>query len=89
MQTFHLVSKSEPLVIYFTAFALRPGSVIVHFILYFKTAVTPEKGLENLRAAISSNDSYADFPAKDLLPLSDESTTSATPGSPKPIGIKE
>ena len=64
-------------------FAFRPGSVIVYFILYFKTAVTPEKGIENLRVAISSDGTFGDFQAEDLVLLSDESTTSTTPTGTK------
>ena len=64
-------------------FAFRPGSVIVYFILYFKTAVTPEKGIENLRVAISSGGTYGDFQAEDLVLLSGESTTSTTPTGTK------
>ncbi|XP_067052294.1 fibroblast growth factor receptor 2-like isoform X2 [Acropora muricata] len=57
---------------------LRPGSVIVFFILYFKTAVTPEKGIENLRVAISANNTFGDFQAKDLVLQSEESTKATT-----------
>ena len=66
--------------------AFRPGSVIVYFILYFKTAVTPEKGIENLRIAISSNGTFGDFQAKDSILMSEESTTSTkTTGTGHPI----
>lgn len=65
-------------------FSFRPGSVIVYFVLYFKTAVTPEKGLENLRVVIYSNGTFGRYKAGDLVPLSNKSTTSTTP-----TGIKE
>ncbi|XP_015765383.1 PREDICTED: platelet-derived growth factor receptor alpha-like isoform X2 [Acropora digitifera] len=55
---------------------LRPGSVIVYFILFFKTAVTPEKGIQNLRIALSSNNTFGNFRAKDLVLMSEEGTTS-------------
>ncbi|XP_067030240.1 fibroblast growth factor receptor 2-like isoform X4 [Acropora muricata] len=58
---------------------LRPGSVIVYFILYFKTAMNREKGIENLRVTISSNGTFGDFQAKDLFLNTEESTKSATP----------
>ncbi|XP_015755460.1 PREDICTED: fibroblast growth factor receptor 3-like [Acropora digitifera] len=57
---------------------LRSGSVIVFFILYFKTAVTPEKGIENLRLFISANNTFGDFPAKDLVLQPAEGTKSTT-----------
>ncbi|XP_015779885.1 PREDICTED: fibroblast growth factor receptor homolog 1-like [Acropora digitifera] len=57
---------------------LRPGSVIVYFILYFEAAVTPDKGIENLRVAISSNGTFGDFQAKDLVLHSEERTKSTT-----------
>lgn len=60
-------------------FSLRPGSVIVYFVLYFKTAVTPEKGLENLKIVISTNGTFGRYKARDLFSLSDKSTTSTTP----------
>ncbi|XP_074634741.1 uncharacterized protein LOC141893241 [Acropora palmata] len=59
---------------------LRPGSVIVHFILHFKTDVTREKGLKNLWVAISSNGTFGGIEAEYV---SDESATSPTPASPK------
>ncbi|KAK2547157.1 hypothetical protein P5673_033060, partial [Acropora cervicornis] len=58
---------------------LRPGGVIVEFIRYFKTALTPEKGLENLRAVISSNGTFGRYKAGALVPLSDKNTTITTP----------
>jgi len=58
---------------------LRPGSVIVYFVLYFKTALTPEKGLENLKIVISTNGTFGRYKARDLLSLSDRSTASTTP----------
>ncbi|XP_015748651.1 PREDICTED: hemicentin-2-like [Acropora digitifera] len=58
---------------------LRPGSVIVYFVLYFNTALTPEKGLENLKIVISTNGTFGRYKARDLLSLSDRSTTSTTP----------
>ena len=67
--------------------AFRPGSVIVYFILYFKTAVTPKKGIENLRVAISSNGTFGDFQAKDLDLISEESTKSTTPKGIMALGI--
>ena len=51
--------------------------------MYFKTAMNPEKGIENLRVTISSNGTFGDFQAKDLALNIEESTESATP-----IGIK-
>ncbi|XP_044164816.1 fibroblast growth factor receptor 2-like isoform X1 [Acropora millepora] len=57
---------------------LSPGSVIVYFILYFKTAVTAEKGIENLRVAVSSTGTFGDFQAKNLVLISDKSTKSTT-----------
>ena len=68
-------------------FAFRPGSVIVYFILYFKTAMNPEKGIENLRVTIFSNDTFGDFQAKDLALNIEESTESATPIGLKGLGI--
>jgi len=68
-------------------FAFRPGSVIVFFILYFKTAVTPEKGIENLRVAISANNTFGDFQAKDLVLQSEESTKPTTTTGIKGLGI--
>ncbi|XP_067030223.1 uncharacterized protein [Acropora muricata] len=56
---------------------LSPGSVIVHFTLSFKTAVTLENGLENLRVAISTG-TFGDFEAF-WVPVSNKSTTSTTP----------
>ena len=70
------------LLLFLLIFAFRPGSVIVYFTLSFKTAVTLEKGLENLRVAIS-NGTFGDFQAKDLVPLSNKSTTSTTPTGTK------
>jgi len=57
---------------------LRPGSVIIFFILYFKSAVTTEKGIENLRVAISANNTFGDLQAKDLVLQSEDSTKSTT-----------
>ena len=62
-------------------FAFRPGSVIVYFTLSFKTAVTLEKGLENLRVAIS-NGIFGDFQVF-WGPVSNKSTTSTTPTGTK------
>ena len=62
----------------FVDFCFRPGSVIVYFILYFEAAVTPDKGIENLRVAISSNGTFGDFQAKDLVLHSEERTKSTT-----------
>lgn len=58
--------------------AFSPGSVIVYFVLYFKTAVTPEKGIENLRVAVSSNGTFGDFQAKNLVLISEKRTKSTT-----------
>ncbi|XP_067029817.1 fibroblast growth factor receptor 3-like isoform X4 [Acropora muricata] len=72
---------------------LRPGSVIVHFTLYFKTAVTPEKGIDNLRVAISSNGSFGSFQAWDLVLNSEESTkstaTTGAIGNKRPYEVAE
>ncbi|XP_067032626.1 fibroblast growth factor receptor 3-like isoform X6 [Acropora muricata] len=57
---------------------LRRGSVIVHFILYFKTDLTPEKGIENLRVAISANDTIGDFQVEELVIYTRKSTNSTT-----------
>ncbi|XP_044167458.1 uncharacterized protein LOC114951266 isoform X2 [Acropora millepora] len=57
---------------------LRRGSVIVHFNLYFKTAVTPEKGTENLRVAISANGTFGDFQVEKLVIYSKKRTNSTT-----------
>ena len=57
------------------------------FILYFKTAVTPEKGIEKLRVAISSNGTFGDFQAKNLVLMSEESTKSTTTTGIKGLGI--
>ena len=62
----------------FVDFCFRPGSVIVYFILYFEATVTPDKGIENLRVAISSNGTFGDFQAKDLVLHSEERTRSTT-----------
>ena len=70
-------------------FACSRGSVIVEFILYIKSAKTQENRLEKLKAAISANGTFGRYKAKDLVLLSDEITTSTTPGSPKPTGIRE
>ena len=67
--------------------AFRPGSVIVYFILYFKTAVTPEKGIENLRVAVSSNGTFGNFQAKNLVLMSEESTKSTTTAGIKGLRI--
>lgn len=48
--------------------------------------MTREKGLDNLRVAVSSNGTFGGVKAKYLA---DKSTTSATPASPKPAGIRE
>ena len=69
-------------------FTFRPGSVIVHFILYFKTALTPEKGIENLRVAISSNGTFGNFKAKDLVLFAEESTNSNTTAGIKGLDIQ-
>ena len=64
-----------------------PGSVIVYFILYFNTAMTPEKGIENLRVAISSTGTFGDFQAKNLVLISDKSTKSTTTAGMKGLRI--
>lgn len=69
------------LLLFLLIFAFSPGSVIVHFTLSFKTAVTLEKGLENLRVAIS-NGTFGDFQAFWVL-VSIKSTTSTTPTGTK------
>ena len=71
----------------FVDFCFRPGSVIVYFTLNFKTAVTPEKGIENLRVAISSKGTFGDFQAKDLVLHSEESTNSTPSTGIKGLGI--
>ena len=58
----------------------------MNFILHFKIGVTREKGLENLRIAISSNGTFGGIEAKYLF---DERTTSTTPVKPKPAGIRK
>ena len=68
-------------------FSLRPGSVIVYFVLYFKTALTPEKGLENLKIVISTNGTFGRYKARDLLSLSDSSTASTTPAGINDVRI--
>ena len=68
-------------------FAFRPGSVIIFFILYFKSAVTTEKGIENLRVAISANNTFGDLQAKDLVLQSEDSTKSTTTTGIKRLGI--
>lgn len=73
MLNFHLL-------LFLLIFAFSPGSVIVHFTLSFKTAVTLENGLENLRVAIS-NGTFGDFQAL-WVPVS-KSTTSTTPTGTK------
>ena len=52
--------------------------MIVYFILYFKTAVTPQEGVENLRVAISSDGTLGDFQVKELVIHPEESTKSST-----------
>ena len=52
--------------------------MIVFFILFFKTAVTPQKGIENLRVAISSDGTLGDFQVKELVIHPEESTKSST-----------
>ena len=52
--------------------------MIVFFILFFKTAVTPQKGIENLRVAISSDDTLGDFQVRELVIHPEESTKSST-----------
>ena len=71
----------------FVEFSFRRGSVIVHFTLYFKTAVTPEKGIENLRVAISANDTIGDFQVEELVIYSRKSTNSTTITGIKGLGI--
>mgnify|MGYP000090835885 FL=1 len=71
----------------FVDFSFRRGSVIVHFILYFKTAVTPEKGIENLRVAISANDTIGDFQVEELVIYTRKSTNSTTTTGIKGLGI--
>ena len=58
----------------------------MYFIVYFKTALTPDKGLENLRVAISSNGTLGDFQAKDLVVFSEERTKSTTTTGRKGLG---
>ena len=67
----------------FVDFSFRHGSLI----LYFKTAVTPEKGIENLRVAISANDTIVDFQVEELVIYSRKSTNSATTTGIKELGI--
>ena len=71
----------------FVEFSFRRGSVIVHFTLYFKTAVTPEKGIENLRVAISANDTIGDFQVEELVIYSRKSTNSTTTTAITGLGI--
>ena len=71
----------------FVDFSFRRGSVIVHFILYFKTALTPEKGIENLRVAISANDTIGDFQVEELVIYTRKSTNSTTTTGIKRLGI--
>ena len=52
--------------------------MIVYFILYFKTAVTPQKGIEHLRVAISSDGTLGDFQVRELVIHPEESTKSST-----------
>ena len=52
--------------------------MIVYFILHFKTAVTPQEGVENLRVAISSDGTLGDFQVKELVIHPEESTKSST-----------
>ena len=71
----------------FNDFSIRRGSVIVHFIQYFKTAVTPEKGIKNLRVAISANDTFGDLQVNKLVIYSRKSTNSTTTKGTKGLGI--
>ena len=49
--------------------------------------MTPEKGIENLRVAISANNTFGDFQAKDLVLQSEESTKATTTTGIKRLGI--
>ena len=49
--------------------------------------MTPEKGIENLRVAISANDTFGDLQAKDLVLQSEESTKSTKTTGIKGLGI--
>ena len=84
---YHLKVTFIYLLLFLLVFTFRPGSVIVYFILFFKTAVTPEKGIENLRVAISSNGTLGGFQAKDLALHSEERTKSTTTTGIKGLGI--
>ena len=67
----------------FVDFSFRHGSLI----LYFKTAVTPEKGIENLRVAISVNGTFGDFQVEKLAIYSKKRTNSTTTTGIKGLGI--
>ena len=49
--------------------------------------MTQEKGIENLRVAISANNTFGDFQAKDLTLQSEESTKPTTTTGIKGLGI--
>ena len=49
--------------------------------------MTTEKGIENLRVAISANNTFGDLQAKDLVLQSEESTKSTTTTGIKRLGI--
>ena len=49
--------------------------------------MTTEKGIENLRVAISANNTFGDLQAKDLVLQSEESTKSTTTTGTKRLGI--
>lgn len=58
---------------------LRSGSVIVYFILYFKSAVTPKRGLEILNLSISTTGYYGKYKASSLSFPPEASPTASTP----------
>ncbi|XP_015768031.1 PREDICTED: platelet-derived growth factor receptor alpha-like isoform X2 [Acropora digitifera] len=60
---------------------LRSGSVIVYFILYFKSAVTPKRGLEILNFSISTTGYYGKYKASSLSFPPEASPTASTPTS--------
>ncbi|XP_074616223.1 tyrosine kinase receptor Cad96Ca-like [Acropora palmata] len=60
---------------------LRSGSVIVYFILYFKSAVTPKRGLEILNDSISTTGYYGKYKASSLSFPPEASPTASTPTS--------
>ena len=83
---YHLKVTFIYLLLFLLVFTFRPGSVIVYFILFFKTAMNPEKGIENLRVAIFANDTFGGLQAKDLVLQSEERTKSTTTTGIKGLG---